>query len=160
MRTPWCTPRKAVLEAAQDADGVLDRGLTDQHLLEPAFEAASFDAAVPVERVGRPAAARRGPASALIMLAGVHRALAGGAGADDGCSSSMNVMTWTGGVLDVVDGTAEAFLEFTAVLGAGHHRSEVQGDHGLVAQALRDVAGDDALGQALDDGGLPDAAHR
>ena len=73
------------------------------------------------------------------------------------CSSSMNVMIWPGRVLDVVEDGLEPFLELAAVLGAGHHRSHVQADDGLVAQALRDVAGHDALGQALDDRGLADA---
>ena len=57
----------AVLEAAQDADGVLDRRLADQHLLEaPLQRGVLLDVlAVLVERGGADhAAARRGPASA------------------------------------------------------------------------------------------------
>jgi hypothetical protein len=42
----------------------------------------------------------------------------------------------------------------TAVLRARHQGTEVEGEHRLVAQALGDVAALDALGQALDDGGL------
>ena len=62
-----------------------------------------------------------------------------------------------GGVLDVVEDRLEAFLEFAAILRACHHRTHVEGDHGLVTQALRHVAVDDALGQALDDRRLADA---
>ncbi len=62
-----------------------------------------------------------------------------------------------GRVLDVVEHGLEPFLEFAAVLGAGHHRTQVQADDGLVAQALGYVAGDDALGQTFHDGGLADA---
>ena len=48
-------------------------------------------------------------------------------------------------------------LELAAVLGAGDERPEVEGDHALVLERLRDVALDDALGEALDDRGLADA---
>ncbi len=74
------------------------------------------------------------------------------------CSSSMNVMTWPAGVLDVVEDGLEPLLELAAVLARrppsrpGRARRS-----GLVAQALGHVAGDDALGQALDDRGLADA---
>ncbi len=57
----------AVLEAAQDADGVLHRRLADEHLLEaPLQRGVLLDVlAVLVERGGADhAAARRGPASA------------------------------------------------------------------------------------------------
>ena len=39
----------------------------------------------------------------------------------------------------------------------GDHGAEVEGDDALVLQTLGDVALDDALGQPLDDGGLPHA---
>ena len=57
----------AVLESAQDADGVLDRRLADQHLLEATLQGGVLldVLAVLVERGGADhAAARRGPASA------------------------------------------------------------------------------------------------
>jgi hypothetical protein len=41
--------------------------------------------------------------------------------------------------------------------GARRQRAEIERPHALAAQALRDVALDDALGEALDDGGLADA---
>ncbi len=69
----------------------------------------------------------------------------------------MNVMICPAEVFDVVEHRLETFLELAAVLRAGHHRTHVQGDDGLVAQAFRDVAGDDALGEAFDDRGLADA---
>ena len=69
----------------------------------------------------------------------------------------MNVMIWPGGVLDVVEDGLEPFLELAAVLRAGDHRAEVERDDGLVAQAFRHIAVDDALGQALHDRGLADA---
>ena len=51
----------------------------------------------------------------------------------------------------------EPLLELAAVLRAGDHRAEVERDQPLVAQRLGHVAGDDPLGQALDDRGLADA---
>ena len=71
--------------------------------------------------------------------------------------SSMNVTIWPVRVLDLLQDGLEPLLELAAVLGAGHHGREVQGDQGLAAQAFRDVAGHDALGQAFDDGRLAHA---
>jgi hypothetical protein len=51
----------------------------------------------------------------------------------------------------------DAFLELAAVLRAGHHHRQVQHDDAPVAQQVGDVAVDDQLGQAFDDGGLADA---
>src|SRR3982750_3709357 len=44
-----------------------------------------------------------------------------------------------------------------AVLRAGEQRADVEADDAAVAQRLGDVAGHDALGEALDDRGLADA---
>ena len=65
-------------------------------------------------------------------------------------------MTCPSRVLDLLQHGLEPFLELAAVLGAGDHRAEVERDELLVPQRLRHVAGDDALGQALDDRGLAD----
>ena len=51
----------------------------------------------------------------------------------------------------------QPLLELAAVGGAGDQRAHVQGDHAPFAQRLGHVAGDDPLGQALDDRGLADA---
>ena len=59
--------------------------------------------------------------------------------------------------LQFVHHLLEAFLELAAVLGAGDHGVDVQFDQALVAQHLRHLALDHALGQAFDDGGLADA---
>ena len=93
----------------------------------------------------------------LDHVARVHRALAASAGTDDGVELVDEGDDLPGRVLDVVEHGLEPFLEFAAILRAGHHRTEVEGDDGLAFQALGDVARDDALGQALDDRGLADA---
>ena len=61
------------------------------------------------------------------------------------------------GVGDLLEDGLEPLLELAAVLGAGHHRAEVEADEALVLEALGHVALDDAPGQALDDRGLADA---
>ena len=149
----------AVLQSAQDADGVLHRRLADEHLLEAPLQCGVlFDVlAVLVERGGADQSQLAAGQHRLDHVAGVHRRLTGRAGAHDGVQLVDERDDLPGGVLDVVEDGLEPFLELAAVLGAGHHRAHVQGDHGLVAQALRHVAGDDALGQALHDRGLADA---
>ena len=42
-------------------------------------------------------------------------------------------------------------LELTAVLGAGDHQREIEGDHLFIAQKFRHVAAGDLLGQAFGD---------
>ena len=149
----------AVFEPAQDADGVFHRRLADEHLLEATFQrGVLFDVlAVLVERGGADQAQLAAGQHRLDHVAGVHRRLAGRAGPDDGVQLVDEGDDLPGRVLDVVEHGLEPFLEFAAVLGAGHHRAQVQADDGLVAQALGYVAGDDALGQTFHDRGLADA---
>ena len=51
----------------------------------------------------------------------------------------------------------QPFLEFAAKLGARDQRAHVERDQAAVLEALRDVAGDDTLGQSLDYRGLAHA---
>ena len=148
----------ALLEAAQDADGVLDGRLADQHRLEAALQrGVLLDVlAVLVEggRADHPQLAAG--QHRLEHVAGVHRALAL-AGADDGVQLVEEGDDLPVGVLDLLQDGLEPLLELAAVLRAGDHRAEVEGDELLVAQRLGDVAGDDPLGQPFDDRGLADA---
>ncbi len=80
----------------------------------------------------------------------------GAAGADE----RVQLVDEQDGVLgpaDLVHDGLDALLELAAVLGAGDHHGQVEDDDAAVAQQLGDVAIDDQLGQALDDGGLADA---
>ena len=61
------------------------------------------------------------------------------------------------GLGDLLEHRLEPVLELAAVLRAGDERADVQRHHAAVAQRLGHVAGDDALGQALDDGRLAHA---
>ena len=66
-------------------------------------------------------------------------------------------MIWPVGVGDLLEDGLQALLELAAVLRAGDQRADVERDDAAVAQLLGDVAGDDALGEALGDRGLADA---
>ena len=61
------------------------------------------------------------------------------------------------GGLDLRQEGLEALLELTPKLCPGHQRSEVERQHLLVLQALRNIPHGDALRDAFDDGGLSDA---
>src|SRR3546814_7104683 len=58
---------------------------------------------------------------------------------------------------DLLQHRLQALLELAAELGAGHHGAEIERHEPLALQVVRHVAVDDALGKALDDGGLADA---
>ena len=148
----------AALEAAQDGDGVLDRRLADVDLLEAALQRrVLLDAlAVLVERGRADHAQLAAGEHRLEHVAGVHRAL-GGAGADHGVQLVDERDDLAVALLDLVEHGLEPLLELAAVLGARDHRAEVERDQPLVLQRLGHVPGDDALGQALDHGGLADA---
>ena len=66
-------------------------------------------------------------------------------------------MTVPCGLGDLLEHGLQAVLELAAVLRAGDQRADVERDHAAVAQRLGHVAGDDPLGEALDDRGLADA---
>jgi hypothetical protein len=62
-----------------------------------------------------------------------------------------------GRLRDLLQHGLEPLLELAAVLRAGDHGAEVEADDPLVLERLGHVAGDDALREPLDDGGLADA---
>ncbi len=148
----------APLEAAQDRDGVLDRGLADVDLLEAPLQCGVLlDALAVLVEGGRADHAQLAPGQhGLEHVAGVHRAL-GGARADHGVQLVDEGDDLAVALLDLVEHGLEPLLELAAELRARDHRAEVERDQALVAQALGDVAGHDALGEAVDHGGLADA---
>ena len=62
-----------------------------------------------------------------------------------------------GARVDFLQHGLQPLLELAAKFGAGDERAEIERQQPLVLQALRHVAVDDALRQALDDRGLADA---
>ena len=93
----------------------------------------------------------------LEHVAGVHGGVAARARADDRVQLVDERDDLAAGVLDLLEHGLEPLLELAAVLRAGHHRGQVEAEHPAALEGVGDVAGDDALGQALDDGGLADA---
>ena len=73
------------------------------------------------------------------------------------CSSSMKRTTSPVRLGHLLEDGLQPVLELAAVLGAGDERAQVERDEALVLQRLGHVAVDDALGEALDDGGLAHA---
>ena len=80
---------------------------------------------------------------------GVHRAF-GRAGAHDGVQL-VNEQNDVLRAANLVHDRLDALLELAAILGAGDHQRQVQGDDPLVTQQLGHVAGGDFLGQTFDD---------
>ena len=148
----------AVFQAAQNGDGVFDVGLADVDDLEAALECGVLldVLAVFVERCcadGAQFAAREG---GLEHVAGVDGAL-GRAGADEGVQLVDEENDFAVRFFDFLEDGFEAVFKLAAIFCAGEHGAEVERDDALVAQAFGHVAGDDAAGEAFDDGGFADA---
>ena len=148
-----------LLEPAQDPDGLLDARLADQDLLEPAFErGVLLDVlAVLVEGGGSDHAQLAAGEHGFEHVARVHGALAGRTGPHNGVELVDERDDLSVGAGDLLQHGLQPLLELAPVLRAGNHAGQIQRDQTLVAQRFGHVAGDDALGEALDDGGLADA---
>ena len=148
----------AVLQPAQDGDGVLHRRLVHHHGLEPALErGVLFDVfAVFVQRGRADAVQLAAREHRLEQVARVHRAL-GFARADDGVQLVDEQQNVAVALFHLVEHGLEPFLELAAELGAGDQRAHIEREYGFVLQALRHVAAHDALRQPFGDGGLADA---
>ena len=148
-----------LLDAAQDLDGVLDRRLADEDLLEAALQGRVLLDPLAELVEGRRAdhvqlTARQ---HRLEHVAGVHGRVAAGARADDRVQLVDEGDDPALGVLDLLEHGLEPLLELAAVLRPGDHRRQVEREHPASLEGVGHVAGDHALGQALDDGGLADA---
>ena len=148
----------ALLEPAQDCDGVVHRRLADEDLLEPSLESGVlFDVlAVLIQRGRTDQAQFAAREQWLDHVARVHRTFAR-PGAHDGVQLVDETDHFALGVLDLLEDGLEALFELAAILRSRHHGREVEGDQSAIAQGLGHVAFDDALGQTLDDGGLAHA---
>ena len=133
-------------------------GSSDHDGLEAALErGVGLDVlAVLVERGRADGAQLAARQHRLQQVRGVDRAL-GGAGADDRVQLVDEEDDPALAGLDLAEHGLEPLLELAPVLGAREERADVERDHAAVAERLGDVAGHDALGEALDDRGLADA---
>ena len=148
----------AFLEATEDGDGVFLARFVHQHLLEAALQRGILldVLAILVEGSSTDAVQLAARQSRLEHVAGVHGAFRL-AGADHGVQFVDEQDDPAFLLAQFVEDRLQAFLELAAELGTGDQRPHVQGQQALVLEAVRHFAVDDALGQALDDGGLADA---
>ena len=148
-----------LLDAAQDGDGVGDRRLADEHLLEAPLEGCVLLDVLPVliEGRGTDHAQLASRQHRLEHVAGIHGALATGARADDGVQLVDEGDDLTVRLLDLIEDGLEPLLELAPVLGSGDHGTEVERDEALALQGQRHIPLDDSTGETLDDGGLADA---
>ena len=147
------------LQAAKDGDSVLHRRLADHDRLETTLQSGVLldVLAILIERGcadGVQLAARQGR---LEHVTRVHRAIARGTGAHDGVQLVDEQDDLAVRLLDLAQHGLQAVLELAAVLGTSDHGAQVERDDVVIFQAGRNVAGDDALRQAFDDGGFADA---
>ena len=145
----------ALLEAAQNGNGVLFGRLVDQNLLEsPLQGGVLLDVLAVFVKRGRAHAVQLTPRQRrLEHIAGVHGTL-GLAGADHGVQL-IDEQDHPALLLgELVEHPLEALLEFAAELGSGDQGAHIQRQHPFVLESLRHLTVDDALGQTLDDGGL------
>ncbi len=141
-------------QSLEDFDGFLNAGGFDHDGLEAAFEGGIFFdvLAVLVHRGGTDALELATGEGGLDDIGGIHGAF-GGTGSDDGVKfvdEEQDIL----GLADFFHDGLDALFELSAVLGAGNHQGEVEGDDFLVAEKFGDIALDDFLGEAFDNGGF------
>ena len=148
----------ALLQSAQNRDGVLHARLIHFHRLEAPFERGIFFdvLAVLVERRRADGAQLAAGERGFEHVARVHRAL-GFSCADDGVQFVNEEDDLALRVGDLLDERLQSVLEFPAELRACDHRRNVHRDQSLVLQRLGNVARDDASREAFDDGRLAHA---
>ena len=147
----------AVAQPAQDLDGLLLGGFLHQDLLEAALEGRVALEVLAVLVEGRRADG--------LQLAARQRRLED-AGRVDGALGRtradevvqlVDEQDDVAALGDLLHHLLEALLELAAVLRPGHEGREVQRVDLLVLEQVRHLVARDALGEALDDGGLADA---
>ncbi len=147
----------AVTQPTQDLRGQLHRRFLDLDRLEAALQRGVLLNVLAVLIQGR-------GADGLQLTAGQHRledaggvdGALGGTGTDQGVDLIDEQDDVPAGA-DFLQHLLQALFEVTAVTGAGHQGSQVQGVQLLVLDGLGHVAAHDRLGQALYDRGLADA---
>jgi hypothetical protein len=147
----------AVAQPCEDLDGLVDGGLVDTDLLEAALQrgVALEVLAVLVEGGGADRLQLATRERGLEDGGGVDRAL-GGARADE-VVELVDEQDDVPALGDLLHDLLQALLELSPVLGAGHQRGQVERVDLLVLEQLGHLGAGDALGEALDDGGLADA---
>ena len=149
---------EALLEAAQDRNGVLHARRLHQHWLEAPFKRrVLFNvAAVLLYGCGAYAVQLAAGQHRLQHVACVQRAL-GLAGAHDGVQFVYEEDDLALALPDLVEHGLQPFLELAAELGASDQRTHVERKNRVVLEPFRHIAAVDADGQPFDYGRLADA---
>ena len=145
------------LQAAQDLDRVLNRRFTHHHRLEaPLKGGIPFDVFAVFIQGGGANALQLTPGQGWLEdVGGIDGAF--------GCASSnqgvhfVDHQDHVSGTPDFLHDLFEALFEFAPVFGARHQQADIQGQHPLVFKDVGDIAGIDALGQALGNRRFADA---
>ncbi len=118
----------ALLEPAQDRDGVLDTRLSDEDLLEASLQGGVLldPLAVLVEGGGPDHPQLTTSQHRLEHVAGVHRGVARGTGAHDSVQLVDERDDLAAGLFDLGEHCLQALLELAPVLRPCHHRTEVE----------------------------------
>ena len=147
----------ALLQTAQNRNGILDGRLVDHDRLETTFQRGVFldILAVLVQRGCTDAVQLAAGQHGFEQVARVHRAV-GLACADDGVQFIDEEDDLALGLLDLVQNALQAFLKLAAVFCTRNQCAHVQAEHGAVFQVLGHIAAHDTLGKALGNGSLAD----
>ena len=148
----------ALLQATEDSNGVLHRGLIHLHRLEPALQrGVLFDILPVLVQCRRADAVQLAPRQhGFQQVARVHAAL-GFARAHNGVQLIDEQDDLALGLLHLVQHGFQPFLKFAPVLGARDQRAHIQRENGLVLQLLGDILLHDSLGKSLGNGGFANA---
>jgi len=148
----------AFFKPTQDGNGVFFARLFHQHFLETPLQGRVlfYVLAVLVERGRADAVQLATGQRRLEHVASVHRAFTL-ARTDHGVQfvDEQNDLSFL--LRQFIEQGLEPFFEFATVLGTGDQCPHVQGQQALALEAIRHFAVDDALGQALGDGGFTHA---
>ena len=145
-------------ETTQNADRHFDRRLADEHGLEAPLERRIFFdvLAILVERGGADGMQLAAGEHRLEHVGRVHRPF-GRARADNGVQLVDEQDDLPLGIGHLFQDGLQPLFELTPVFRTGDQRAHVEGDDLLVLETFGHVLADDALREALDDRGLPDA---
>ena len=146
-------------DTAQDCDSVFNRRLTNEHLLETTLKGGVlFDVlTVLIQRRCADHTELATSQHGLEHIARVHCAFRAATGTDDRVKFVDEGDDLAVGTFDFAQNSLEAFFEFTAILRTRNHPGQIKSNELLVLQRFGDVASDDSLSEAFDDGGLTDA---
>ena len=148
----------AFLQATENGNGVLHRGLIHLHRLEPAFQSGVLFniLAILVQRRCADTVQFASRQHRLQEVARVHTAL-GFTCAHNGVQLIDEQDDLALGLLHLVQHGFQPFLKLAPVLGARDQRAHVQGENSLVLQLFGDILLHDSLGKSLGNGGFTHA---